>query len=739
MVLVMVNCKRFGATIRELRTKAKLTLRELAVRVGIDFTYLSKIESGMLPPPSEKVVLRLAEALNADRNELLTLAGRISSGAAQAHKAKTLREFGPKLRELRTKAGLSLQELGDKAGIDSTYISKIENGRKPPPSKKVIVHLAQALKVDKEELLSLAGKTPHSTSARDYPFNRRTKVGLVECVRSQIANRIGGLSRTMERVGGSVFKDGRFAKVAISIILTLVIGASLWLAHPAQAMDITIVNPASGTLGRTYSFTVQVTIADRELIPIQSVDVYMYKSDNRARYEATLASLPLNSDIKEYSSDATGGGFARVTATTEDYWGYGYGYTYGYGDSSLGYGYGPHYWDYGYGYGYGYPGYGYGYYATRTGTTSITYRIAWTPPTTWPGSYKIEVKVSANGTTFTKTSSAFRLSAAAVEAGEGGAGPEAGVTSLAGSINSQGVFTRSVTASSDDGKVRLDIAQGTIGKTKDGRPLSQISIKRMTSPPAPPSQANVIGLAYDFLPEGATFAPPVTVTFTYDPAAIPAGVAEEDLVIAFYDKATGLWVVLEDITVDPVTHTISGKISHFTAFAVIAYTGPAAFTASALSISPTEVNPGDKVTISATIANTGDLSGSYEVTLTINGAKVSTQTVTLAGHKSQVVTFTTTQNAPGTYRVTIDGVVGSFTVKAPPAPAPTPAPPPTPALTPTPAPPPTPTPAPPPAPTPTPVPPAPVNWWLYGGIIVAVTIVVAGLLVYFLWWRRRVT
>ncbi|MQY72258.1 MAG: helix-turn-helix domain-containing protein, partial [Dehalococcoidia bacterium] len=67
----------FGARVRELRILAGLTQRELAEKIGVDFSYLSKIENGVLPPPSEKVILRLAEALNADKDELITLAGRI--------------------------------------------------------------------------------------------------------------------------------------------------------------------------------------------------------------------------------------------------------------------------------------------------------------------------------------------------------------------------------------------------------------------------------------------------------------------------------------------------------------------------------------------------------------------------------------------------------------------------------------------------------------------------------------
>ncbi len=78
-----METKKFGARLKELREQAGLNQRELASKVGINFTYLSKIESGVMPPPSEKVILRLAEVLNADTDELMTLAGKVPPDIAQ--------------------------------------------------------------------------------------------------------------------------------------------------------------------------------------------------------------------------------------------------------------------------------------------------------------------------------------------------------------------------------------------------------------------------------------------------------------------------------------------------------------------------------------------------------------------------------------------------------------------------------------------------------------------------------
>ena len=88
-----MDTQEFGARLRELRIKACLTQRELAEKVGVDFSYLSKIENGALSPPSEKVIRRLGEVLNADKDELITLAGRIPADIAQMLKNRETLQF----------------------------------------------------------------------------------------------------------------------------------------------------------------------------------------------------------------------------------------------------------------------------------------------------------------------------------------------------------------------------------------------------------------------------------------------------------------------------------------------------------------------------------------------------------------------------------------------------------------------------------------------------------------------
>jgi transcriptional regulator with XRE-family HTH domain len=74
-----MNPKSFGSTIRRLREGQQISLRKFADKVGISPTYLSKIERDEFPPPGEETVKKFAVALDQDPDELLALAGRVSS------------------------------------------------------------------------------------------------------------------------------------------------------------------------------------------------------------------------------------------------------------------------------------------------------------------------------------------------------------------------------------------------------------------------------------------------------------------------------------------------------------------------------------------------------------------------------------------------------------------------------------------------------------------------------------
>jgi transcriptional regulator with XRE-family HTH domain len=54
---------RFGKLLKEARTHARLSQPELAEKVDVDKSYISKMETGVFPPPSREVAVKLVGAL----------------------------------------------------------------------------------------------------------------------------------------------------------------------------------------------------------------------------------------------------------------------------------------------------------------------------------------------------------------------------------------------------------------------------------------------------------------------------------------------------------------------------------------------------------------------------------------------------------------------------------------------------------------------------------------------------
>jgi transcriptional regulator with XRE-family HTH domain len=96
---------QFGEHIRQAREALQandkaFSLRQVAARVGVEPAYLSKIERGVFPPPSEELIVKLAELLGEDRDVLLALGGKLSSDLQQIIMQRP-KLFAELLRQLR--------------------------------------------------------------------------------------------------------------------------------------------------------------------------------------------------------------------------------------------------------------------------------------------------------------------------------------------------------------------------------------------------------------------------------------------------------------------------------------------------------------------------------------------------------------------------------------------------------------------------------------------------------------
>lgn len=99
--------KSFGQVLREGRKAQGISLRKFAQAVDLSATYLSKIERDEMPPPAEDTIKRIAKALDYDEDELLALAGKVSTEL----KDIILEQPNPIADFLRTIKGCSGEEI----------------------------------------------------------------------------------------------------------------------------------------------------------------------------------------------------------------------------------------------------------------------------------------------------------------------------------------------------------------------------------------------------------------------------------------------------------------------------------------------------------------------------------------------------------------------------------------------------------------------------------------------------
>ncbi|MCU0724839.1 MAG: helix-turn-helix domain-containing protein [Planctomycetes bacterium] len=76
--------RTFGEYVRERREElreedARFSVRQVAARIGVEPSYLSKVERGEQPPPSEATIAALAKELGEAPEVLLAMAGKVPS------------------------------------------------------------------------------------------------------------------------------------------------------------------------------------------------------------------------------------------------------------------------------------------------------------------------------------------------------------------------------------------------------------------------------------------------------------------------------------------------------------------------------------------------------------------------------------------------------------------------------------------------------------------------------------
>ena len=99
--------EQFGAFIRRVREAKEIGLREMAKKIEVSPTYLSKVERDEFAPPAEDRVKAIAMILGLDADDLLARAGRVSSDISGIIKRQPVALAAL----LRTTAGLSADDI----------------------------------------------------------------------------------------------------------------------------------------------------------------------------------------------------------------------------------------------------------------------------------------------------------------------------------------------------------------------------------------------------------------------------------------------------------------------------------------------------------------------------------------------------------------------------------------------------------------------------------------------------
>jgi len=116
--------------------------------------------------------------------------------------------------------------------------------------------------------------------------------------------------------------------------------------------------------------------------------------------------------------------------------------------------------------------------------------------------------------------------------------------------------------------------------------------------------------------------------------------------------------------VEAITFTVAGKKPGTYEVEVDNLTGsfqvvrPAEFTVGNLSVTPHVARPGQMVTVSADITNSGEVEGNHSIALVINGSRAESKDLTIEPRTTKMVSFTFTKDAVGSYSIEVDGLSG---------------------------------------------------------------------------------
>jgi hypothetical protein len=148
--------------------------------------------------------------------------------------------------------------------------------------------------------------------------------------------------------------------------------------------------------------------------------------------------------------------------------------------------------------------------------------------------------------------------------------PSAPVTSVGKvslTVSETGEVSATVTVRTGERR-SVTIGEGTLARDANGDPLNEVAVASVDAagiPPVPPGTA--IGFTLDCRPAGATFDPPVTLTYTLSEKEWEQIGDTATLQVMWYNPGTGEWQEVAAF-VNAATRPVTAQVSHFSIYAL---------------------------------------------------------------------------------------------------------------------------------------------------------------------------
>lgn len=126
---------------------------------------------------------------------------------------------------------------------------------------------------------------------------------------------------------------------------------------------------------------------------------------------------------------------------------------------------------------------------------------------------------------------------------------------------------------SPDNKFHLKIEEGTVALGENGEIIDEIVLEMVSKEDFKTPYDHIAGnIVYKMSPEGATFNPPLKLTYEYGEDGLQHYINEDEIRVAYYiaNPTDGVyWLDYEDNSIDSNSNTLEASISHFTDIAVL--------------------------------------------------------------------------------------------------------------------------------------------------------------------------